>query len=181
MKDIKNNLSSLAATETYTNEVFDEIIRLYGDMNPEQIGRILVYILLINYAAFGATILVLAILEKLKDSGAQVVNGAVNVDGEPLSGELERGLDNLNGTVSAATDFIDRTAELIEGQGGNIAPQDLSRINHAQDILDGIRSNLDQIGVLTEGVSSRGLGDFQTIVADFMDSYEAFMSIFNAL
>ena len=181
MKDIKNDLNLLAETNAYANQVFNEIMRQFSDMNPEQISLLLGNILLFNYAAFGATALTVGIIVVLRRRRAQVVDGDVNVDGEPLGRELERGMDNLNETVSDATDFIDRTVELIEGQDGNIAPEDLSSINRVGGILGDLRRNLDEIAVLTEGVSSRGLGDFRTILADFLDSYEAFLSIFNAL
>jgi hypothetical protein len=117
MKSILENLKTVVECNTYNNELFAELMNLYSNFSPEEIAAILPYIVVIFSNSLVATAALVVVLIEIHRRGS-IVDGTISVDGQPLNRELARSMDTFNDTVSTATDFVDRTTTLIEGQGG---------------------------------------------------------------
>jgi hypothetical protein len=116
MKSILENLKTVVECNTYNNNLFAELMNLYSNFSPEEIAAILPYIVLIFSNSLVATAALVVVLIEIHRRGS-IVDGTISVDGQPLNRELARSMDTFNDTVSTATDFVDRTTTLIEGQG----------------------------------------------------------------
>lgn len=172
MSKILAYLKTIGDCTSYNTNVFTELMNLFNDLSPADISEILPYILAIVMTSHMLVGLVVLILRELERRDG-VIDDAVN-------DELRTGRDNLNDAVSITTDLIDRTNTLIEGQGGNISPQDLLRVNQIADNIRRIRGDLDEIADLTEGVFPPSeLNDFHIIMADFLEAFHTFMNLSN--
>ena len=116
MKSILENLKTVVECNTYNNDLFAELMNLYSNFSPEEIAAILPYIVVIFSNSLVATAALVVVLIEIHRRGS-IVDGTISVDGQPLNRELARSMDTFNDTVSTATDFVDRTTTLIEGQG----------------------------------------------------------------
>ncbi|CCC14799.1 hypothetical protein SMACR_12683 [Sordaria macrospora] len=114
---ILENLKTVVECNTYNNDLFAELMNLYSNFSPEEIAAILPYIVVIFSNSLVATAALVVVLIEIHRRGS-IVDGTISVDGQPLNRELARSMDTFNDTVSTATDFVDRTTTLIEGQGG---------------------------------------------------------------
>nr|AAT74907.1 unknown [Neurospora crassa] len=133
-----------------------------------------------DYSEFSTADFVLVILMEIHRRG-HISDRTVHIDGQPLNDEVVNALNEVNETVSTATDLVDRTTSLVEGQGGEIAARELDRVRNIFDYANDIRRNLNEIlaRLPEEGIALRNIDidEFRTITTDFLDAFEQFMNI----
>jgi hypothetical protein len=178
MNSILQKIQIISEAHIHTDGILALLMHQYSDFSPAEIVAILPYLTLALGGTYFATTALVVILLEIHRRG-RVSDGTVSIDGQPLNDHLVNAVNEVNDTVSTATDLVDRATSIVEGQGGNIGPNELDRVRHLFDNADGIRRDLNEIGRLTEGVSNIHLDDFRTVMTDFFDAFESFMNSTN--
>lgn len=163
-----------------SNEILAFLMRDYSEFSTADFVAILPPIVVGIGSASIATAALLVILMEIHRRG-HISDRTVHIDGQPLNDEVVNALNEVNETVSTATDLVDRTTSLVEGQGGEIAARELDRVRNIFDYANDIRRNLNEIlaRLPEEGIALRNidLDEFRTITTDFLDAFEQFMNI----
>ena len=182
MNTISQNTVIIAVAHQESNESLAFLMREYSDFSIANFAAILPPLVVGIGAASLATAAVLVILMEIHRRG-HISDRTVHVDGQPLNDEVVNDtLNKVNETVSTATDLVDRTRELVEGQGGEIAGrEELGRVRNIFDHANDTRRNLTEIlaRLPEEGIDIRNidLDEFRTITTDFLNAFEQLMNI----
>ncbi|EGZ76060.1 hypothetical protein NEUTE2DRAFT_133483 [Neurospora tetrasperma FGSC 2509] len=128
-------------------------MRDYSEFSTADFVAILPPIVVGIGSASIATAALLVILMEIHRRG-HISDRTVHIDGQPLNDEVVNALNEVNETVSTATDLVDRTTP-----PGN---------------LNEILARLPEEGIALRNID---LDEFRTITTDFLDAFEQFMNI----